>query len=69
MHIILLIDYFTMIIGMHKTECRDLVHLKCLGPGSCPIAETCDTVCKGRHFTKGECTPRDLGEIECCCQL
>ncbi|KEH27835.1 LCR [Medicago truncatula] len=51
-------------IGMHKTECRNVVHVKCIG--SCPFAEPCDTACKRQGFVKGECTPQNFG-VECCC--
>lgn len=53
---------------MHKTECRNIVHVKCIG--FCQDYIDCNTACKHAGFSKGQClTGLPPNAEDCCCVL
>ncbi|CAL5206762.1 unnamed protein product [Lathyrus oleraceus] len=58
-----LIVFLILSFGMHKIECRRVVHLKCIG--KCTDFHDCDAECKHRGYTRGECAAPDY--LDCCC--
>ncbi|WJX10890.1 hypothetical protein P8452_01560 [Trifolium repens] len=50
-------------IGLQKTECRNVVRIKCISP--CYASDICVEDCKDAGFNHGECTR--VVPATCCC--